>query len=283
MPIVQIPDGQLEYDVAGTGRPACLTHQYTSVSPTGPLPDMLTPFLTCYALNARGIGASGPVRDPADLGMHRLADDLEAARLALKLPAWVVIGASTGGMVALTYAVRHPAGLAGLILVGTGASHRTFTGSIYDPNHPRAAEMQRAFQALHSGTPEGAALYRRTVWNLSVRDPEHTPRPPGMRSAFSTERLMAFINELPGFDLEEAITQIRVPTLVIVGRHDTQAPLENSQRLAAAIPGARLVICEQSGHFPYVEEPAVFQAAIRTFLHESGLHTQEQAGKSFSE
>lgn len=272
MPLVQIPDGQLEYNVAGMGRPACLTHQYTGVATTGPLPDMLTPHVTLYALNARGIGESGPVRDTADLEMNGLADDLEAARQALGLPAWVVVGASTGGMVALSYAVRHPAGLAGLVLVGTGASHRFVQGSIYDPEHPRA-EMQRAYQALASGTPEGAAEYRRTVWSLSVHDPD-TPRPPGMRSAFSLERFRAFANEMPRFDLEEAITQIRVPTLVIVGRHDPQAPLENSRRIAAAIPGARLVICEHSGHFPYVEEPAAFQAAIDQFMRESGLaHT----------
>ncbi len=271
MPLIQIPGGQLEYSVAGSGRPACLTHQYTGVAASGPLPDMLTPHVTLHAINARGIGESGPVREPADLGMHALADDMEAARLALGLPPWVVVGASTGGMVALTYATRHPAGLAGLVLVGTGASHRTFAGSIYDPAHPRAAEMQQAQKALASGTPEGAALYRRTVWNLSVRDPEHTPRPAGMRSEFSTKRLAAFVNELPRFDLEAAISQIHVPTLVVVGRYDTQAPPENSRRLADAIPSARLVLCEQSGHFPYVEEPETFRAAIDQFLRESGL------------
>jgi pimeloyl-ACP methyl ester carboxylesterase len=47
--------------------------------------------------------------------------------------------------------------------------------------------------------------------------------------------------------------------------------LENSRRIAANIPGAQLVICEHSGHFPYVEEPAVFQAAIDQFMRESGL------------
>jgi proline iminopeptidase len=216
---------------------------------------MLTPRFTCYAINARGIGASGPVRDPADLGVMGLADDLEAARLALGLPRWVVVGASTGGMVVLQYALRYPAALAGLILVGTAASRRFVQGSIFDPNHPRAEEMSRAQEALVTGTPEGIAEWRRLVWSLSVVDPEHTPRPPGMRSAFSLERMQGFTRELPTFDLEGQLGQIGVPTLVVVGRHDPQCPLENSERIAAAIPGARLVICEHSGHFPYLEEP----------------------------
>jgi proline iminopeptidase len=271
MPLVQVPGGQLEYSVGGAGGPLCYTHQYTGASLAHPLAELLTPHFTCYAIHARGIGASGPVRGPADLEMGGLADDLEAARGALGLPPWVVLGASTGGMVALSYAVRHPAGLAGLILVGTGASHRFVSGSIYDPNHPRASEMQRASQALATGSAEGVAEWRRTVWSLSVRDPDHTPRPPGMRGLFSVERLQGFIGELPRFDLEEAIKQIRVPTLIMVGRHDPQVPLANSERMAAAIPGARLVIFEQSGHFPYIEEPDAFRAALQQFLHDSGL------------
>ncbi len=271
MPLVEVPGGQLEYSVGGSGRPVGYTHQYTGVSLEHPLAEVLTAHFTCYALNARGIGQSGPVRAQADLEMEGLADDLEAARLALDLPRWVVVGASTGGMVALSYAARHPEGLAGLILVGTGASQRFIEGSIYDPQHPRAAQMQRASQALATGTAEGAAEWRRTVWSLSVRDPEQTPRPPGMRSFFSIERLQGLIGQLPRFDLEEAIKAIRVPTLVMVGRHDPQAPLPNSQRIAAAIPGARLVVFEQSGHFPYIEEPDAFRAALRQFVQDTHL------------
>lgn len=269
MPLVHLSDGQLEYEVAGAGRPACFSHQYSGVSVGHPLAEMLLPHFTCYAINGRGLGTSGPVRGAADLRMTGLADDLAAARLALGLERWVVVGASTGGMVALSFAVRHPEALAGLILVGTGASHRFITGSIFDSAHPRAAEMQRANAALAMGTPAGAAEWRRVVWSLSVRDPEHTPRPPGMRSAFSPERLRGVTEELPGFDLEQELAQIRVPTLVIVGRHDPQFPLPNSQQLAAAIPGARLVICEESGHFPYIEEPAVFRAALADFVREA--------------
>ncbi|HEY7125274.1 MAG TPA: alpha/beta hydrolase [Ktedonobacterales bacterium] len=270
MPLLALPDGQLEYETAGAGRPACFTHQYTGVSVAHPLAEMLTPLFTCYAINARGIGASGPVRGPADLGMIGLADDLEAARLALKLPRWVVVGASTGGMVALQYATRHPAGLAGLILVGTAASQRFVQGSIYEPGHPRAEEMNRARAALATGTPEGMAEWRRVVWSLSVLDVEHTPRPAGMRSAFSLERLQGFTRDLPAFDLEPLLGQIRVPTLILVGRHDPQCPLENSERMAAAIPGARLVICEHSGHFPYLEEPEVARPALEEFAQRLG-------------
>lgn len=47
------------------------------------LVEPLLPYLTCYAINARGLMESDPVRSPAHLTMAALADDLEVARLAL--------------------------------------------------------------------------------------------------------------------------------------------------------------------------------------------------------
>lgn len=267
MSIVQIPGGELAYTIAGSGPPACITHQYGSVSTSGPMAEALTPSFTCYAINSRGLGGSGPVRNPSDLTMIALTDDLEAARQALGLDHWVVIGASTGGMVALLYAVRYPYSVSGLILIDTAASHRFVTGSLYDPTYAHAAEVEKANAALLTGTPDGFAEWGRIIWTLSVADPERTPRP-AQRTDMSRERMMAFVQGLHRFDVEPDLPHIQVPTLVIVGRYDPQCPLENSERIAASIPGARLVICEQSGHFPYLEEPEVFREAVHRFVVE---------------
>ena len=160
MPMLQIPGGELHYTSAGSGPPLCLNHQYGAVSATSPFAERLTPFFTCYAINARGIEGSGPVRSPTDLTMEALADDLEAARVALGLKRWIMAAYSTGGMVALIYALRYPEAVAGLILSDTAASHRYVNGSIYDPHHPRAAELYERQQAMMRGDPEGAKRYR---------------------------------------------------------------------------------------------------------------------------
>lgn len=59
---------------------------------------------------------------------------------------------------------------------------------------------------------------------------------------------------------------MRVPTLVLAGRHDPQCPPVCSEELAAGIPDSRLVVYGRSGHVPFVEEPAAFVAALRPFL-----------------
>jgi proline iminopeptidase len=276
MPMLQIPGGELHYTSAGSGPPLCLNHQYGAVSATSPLAEGLTPFFTCYAINARGIEGSGPVRSPADLTMDGLADDLENARIAMGLERWVMAGHSTGGMVALIYALRFPEAVAGLILSGTAASNRYVNGSIYDPYHPRATELYEYLQAMTRGDPEGAKRYRELVFTLSVADPVRTPlsRWGASLGRVSTERLQAFVQHMPSFDVEPDLPRITVPTLVIVGRYDPQCPIENSNRIAKGIPGAHLVVCEHSGHFPFIEEPEVYREAMRRFAWKLQSHSE---------
>jgi pimeloyl-ACP methyl ester carboxylesterase len=57
-----------------------------------------------------------------------------------------------------------------------------------------------------------------------------------------------------------------LPTLVIVGEDDSVTPPDSARRMAAAIPGARLVVVPGAAHVPPVEQPAETTAAIREFL-----------------
>jgi pimeloyl-ACP methyl ester carboxylesterase len=63
---------------------------------------------------------------------------------------------------------------------------------------------------------------------------------------------------------------VKVPTLVMAGRHDRIVPLENGQRLVAALPDARLVILEDSGHSAPEEEPETVAKTLRGFAARPG-------------
>ncbi len=67
-------------------------------------------------------------------------------------------------------------------------------------------------------------------------------------------------------DLAERLDQIQVPTLVLSGEDDQIVPVENSQRLAEEIPGAKLVIIEKCGHLPQEECPKAFMSAVIDFI-----------------
>ncbi|HEY6839455.1 MAG TPA: alpha/beta hydrolase, partial [Geobacteraceae bacterium] len=59
---------------------------------------------------------------------------------------------------------------------------------------------------------------------------------------------------------------LTIPTLVIWGENDRVVPLAHGRRLAAEVPGARLVVIPSCGHNPHEERAAETFAAISSFL-----------------
>lgn len=67
-------------------------------------------------------------------------------------------------------------------------------------------------------------------------------------------------------DSRPSLAAIQVPTLVLVGRQDARTPPPLAEEIAAGIPGAQLVVIEESGHLPTMERPAETNAALRAWL-----------------
>lgn len=268
---VNVEGGLIGYESIGAGPPLCILNQFIESRARGPLADAFSDLFTCHAVNPRGIGDSGPVRDDSDLSVESYVDDVEQVRAKLKVPSWVVVGGSTGGMAALLYALRHPNSVRGLVLVCSAASGRFAEGSLFDPRHPRNPEVQQANARAMEG-PQGIAAWQSVLWRLSVVDPERTPEPWGHNPPeVSRPRMAAFGEQLPSIDLEPRLRAITASTLVLAGRFDPLCPVPNSERIASAIPRARLHVFERSGHHPYVEEPDDFRDVVRRFALETGL------------
>ena len=73
---------------------------------------------------------------------------------------------------------------------------------------------------------------------------------------------------IANFDNRPELRILKMPTLIIVGRHDMILPVNHSQALSDYIPNSRLAIFEESGHIPFAEEPARFVQVIRDFVAE---------------
>jgi pimeloyl-ACP methyl ester carboxylesterase len=75
----------------------------------------------------------------------------------------------------------------------------------------------------------------------------------------------------PDLDYSARLSALRMPVLVLHGRHDALIPLSaGGSRLAAALPNARLVVFEESGHFPHLEEPDAHYRVVREWLASLG-------------
>ena len=72
--------------------------------------------------------------------------------------------------------------------------------------------------------------------------------------------------EAPTMDLRGKLHNIRVPALVIVGRHDFITPVPMAEEIVRHLNGARLEIFENSGHYAFVEEPEKFNTVIKEFV-----------------
>ena len=164
----------------------------------------------------------------------------------------VLVGHSMGGAVAQIFALARPAGLAGLILIGTGARLRVLA-RIVDLLRQHPGEGQSLIRDLSFG----AAAPRECVDLVDRVLREGVP-------------LVTFGDYLAcdRFDVRDRIAGIRTPTLVVTGAEDRLTPLRYGRFLAERIPGARLLEIPGAGHFPQLEQPVAVNAAIRGFLTE---------------
>ena len=91
------------------------------------------------------------------------------------------------------------------------------------------------------------------------------------RDAVYSAEVLAYVAEqgYGGFEVEERLHHIPVPTLVLCGRYDRACALNACEKIAGKIPNSELVVFEQSAHMFFVEEPQKFIQVMRKFLGKS--------------
>jgi len=192
--------------------------------------------------------------DLTDVSVPALADYVRRFMEALELPPAVVCGNSLGGHVALELALTHPSWVDGLILTGSsGLFERSFTRRV--PHQPTGAyvreRMEEIFYDPALVTPEWVESVRRIV----------TTR----RTAL---RVLQVARAARRDNVEERLSQIRVPTLLVWGKDDRITPTDVAERFAR-IRGSQLVYLPNCGHAPMLERPEAFNAAVGEWLVET--------------
>jgi proline iminopeptidase len=217
-------------------------------------------------------------KDPITWRTH--VEDLGALVIEFGLEPLSVLGYSWGAMLALLYTIEqrknpHLVPPARLALMSPAPLTREYRGAFEAEFNRRqqSLEIQRAREELaQSGLREkDPDAYRQRAFELSVAGYFANPLKARDLTAF---RVVGKVQQsvwesLGDFDLIGELEGIKTPSIVIHGRDDP-IPLASSVEAARAI-GTDLVVLDDCGHVPYVEQPKQLFSALDTFLDETNL------------
>lgn len=227
------------YAVFGKGPPVLLIHGgLGNADVWSSLVTALEADHTVIVADSRGHGRS--TRDARPFSYHLMAEDYIALLDSLKIDKVAIVGWSDGAIIGLDIGMNHPDRMSRLF---SHAANYTVDGEI--PNFPDGpafkiyiARMQEAYQKM-SPTPDQIQDFVAQLTEMWADEPAWT---------------------------EAELSKINVLTWVVLGEHDEAVKRDHTEHLAAAIPGAKLLILPGVSHFAVMQNPDQYAAAVRDFL-----------------
>lgn len=218
------------------------------------------------------IRGNGRSPRPPNESIAAMADDIDALRAELGFARWTVIGHSYGSFVALTYAIRHPERVAKLVAIGTAPAFdhaEAIVANVQKRDQPAAAAA--LLGALGQPARDDAHLAEVYTQIMPLYFHRWEPRylDALALTRYSAEGYNRGNELLATYNVRDDLSRIAAPTFVISGDDDFITPAELcGARVAGGIRGARQAVIAGSGHFPFYENPAAFDEALRPFLAE---------------
>ena len=269
--LAEVNGTTLYYEVAGSGHPFILAHGH--LLDRRSWDDQFAVFARRYRViryDQRGFGDSGLITQGE---AYSARQDLYELMKFLDIESAYVMGVSGGGALAIDFALEHPEMVDALIPVTAGVSGYWPSEEVMK-EHPDVVRMyvglQEAFEkhdvaraveiSLELWTDGPGRLPRQATPDVRERVREMTTR----NWTRSDDEAQA---ETPAIPLEPPavgrLSEISVPTLVILGALDAPNPLE---QLTTEIPGAKKVVMAETAHHPFMEKAAEFNQIVLDFL-----------------
>ena len=276
----QINGLKLWYKVSGEG-PVCI-HPTPGWGPSSELYYLklkpLESMFTMVYLDTRGSGRSERPELNA-YTMQNFGADIEELRKHLGVETMWLMGHSDGGPMILNYAFEHGDRVEGMILVDAPVGNTSKDGERIIRMQLRKDEpwFDNAFQAFQKmpTTQKEFETYINAILPFffsSIANLEKN------RDTFEKTSLSFDATRGRGqsdqssADLATFLPIMKIPTLIIVGNDDFICPPSAAEYLHREIPYSKLLVIENAGHFPWLEQPQQFFGGIGTFLPKLGYH-----------
>lgn len=261
----------LYYEVAGAGHPFILIHGH--LLDRRSWDDQFAVFAQHYRVmryDQRGFGDSGLITKGEPYSDRQ---DLYELMKFLDIGSAYLMGVSGGGALAIDFTLEHPEMVDALIPVTAGVSGFRPSEEMMR-KHPDVVRMYASLnEAFEQHDIARAVEISLELWT------DGPGRLPGQADPAVRKRVQEMTSrnwhrpddevqaENPPVPLEPPaigrLSEISVPTLVILGELDGPNPLD---QLAAEIPGAKKVVMTGTAHHPFMEKPAEFNQIVLDFL-----------------
>jgi 3-oxoadipate enol-lactonase len=196
--------------------------------------------------------------------MEVMAQDVSSLMDSLEIESATVGGLSMGGYVALAFARLFPDRVNALVLADTRAQADTEEGK-----QNRSVQAEKALTEGMKPIVEAMLPKLVTAETMADRPDIVSHLRQMMMSTPAEGAAAALLGMGARQDQREFITQIKVPTLVTVGRNDPITPLADSELMHEKIGGSRLVVIDGAAHVSNLEQPDQFNGALVSFLNEN--------------
>ncbi|MGG3470549.1 alpha/beta hydrolase [Neobacillus pocheonensis] len=220
-------------------------------------------------LDMRGSGRS---EDKPPYTHEQWTADIDELRKQLGLDKIKMLGGSYGGFLTLEYAIRYPENLTHVILRDTAPSSNyndLSTEKALNSNLPgiNVDMLDRLFGGQVRSNEEFKEMFGaiQPLYTVEWDEEKAKQRLNSIFFHYETHNY-AFSANQPAYNLTNKLKNIPVPVLVTVGKHDWITPVVASEDIAREVPNSTLVIFENSGHSPHLEENEKYVKLVREFI-----------------
>jgi proline-specific peptidase len=225
-------------------------------------------------LDERGQGRSEQV-DPSTLSLSRFAADVTEVAAAMGLPSYALLGHSFGAFIALTHAVEW--GDASHYIISGGTASFTKTSPELEANLANFEPVELRELVIQSWEMEPSVKTREDCARLmqmqmpfhfatTTSDAYHRYMALEDRCIYSPQVLAYFAANQYAIELENQLSAITRPTLLITGEFDRTCTVRAARDMHAGIRDSELVIVPEAGHMTFVEQPDAYFTAVRGFF-----------------
>lgn len=275
MPMLSVNGTELYYeDTGGSGQPIIFSHGLLwSTRLYDPQVDALRGRYRCIAYDHRGQGRSA-VPPESVIDMETLYLDAIGLIEKLGVKPCHFVGLSMGGFIGMRLAARRPDLLRSLVLLETSGEPEPLASV---PRYTLLNLIARLAGVRPVADPVMRIMFGKGFLNDPNRAEERALwRARLMENRKDVWRAVNGVIKRRGVTAE--LPSIRVPTLIVVGEEDVATVPAKAERLHQLIPNARLVRLPRGGHSVTVEEPALVNATLGTFLDAQAEQAAAQVG-----